>query len=49
VIVSLWPGTAEEAAPYLEEYVQGVIAPRIKVYLRKDSPNILWEKIILPE
>ena len=49
VIVSLWPGTAEEAAPYLDEYVQGVIAPRIKVYLRKDSPNILWEKITLPE
>jgi hypothetical protein len=49
VIVSLWPGTAEDAAPYLEEYVQGVIAPRIKVYLRKDSPNILWEKITLPE
>jgi hypothetical protein len=49
VIVSLWPGTAEEAAPYLEEYVQGVIAPRIKVYLRKNSPNILWEKITLPQ
>jgi hypothetical protein len=49
VIVSLWPGTAEEAAPYLEEYVLGVIAPRIKVYLRRDSPNILWEKITLPE
>jgi hypothetical protein len=49
VIVSIWPGTAEEAAPYLEEYVQGVIAPRIKVYLRKDSPHILWEKITLPQ
>jgi arabinofuranosyltransferase len=48
VIVSLWPGTAEEAAPYLEEYVQGVIAPGIKVYLRRDSPNVLWEKIKSP-
>jgi len=49
VIVSIWPGTAEEAAPYLEAYVQGVITPRIKVYLLKDSPNILWEKVTIPE
>jgi hypothetical protein len=45
VIVSIWPGTGDEAAPYLSDYVSGVIAPRIKVYLRRDSPNILWDKV----
>lgn len=49
VIVSIWPGTADEAAPYLEAYVQGVIAPRIKVYLLKDSPNVRWDKVTLPD
>jgi hypothetical protein len=48
VIVSLWPGTEDEAAPYLEGYVVGVIAPRIRVYLRQGSPNIFWEKITIP-
>lgn len=45
VIVSIWEGTGEEAAPYLEAYVYATIAERIKVYLRKDSPNILWDKV----
>jgi hypothetical protein len=45
VIVSIWEGTSEEAAPYLEDYVFTTIAERIKVYLRKDSPNINWELI----
>ncbi|MCA2001607.1 MAG: hypothetical protein LDL51_07065 [Chloroflexi bacterium] len=45
VIVSIWEGTAEEAAPYLQEYVLATIAPRIKVYLRKESPNIRWDKV----
>ena len=39
VIVSIWPGTDEEAAPYLKDYVQGVIAPRVKVYLRQGLPQ----------
>jgi arabinofuranosyltransferase len=45
VIVSIWPGTDAEAAPYLDAYVSGVIAPRIKVYLRKDSMKILWDQV----
>lgn len=47
VIVSIWPGTAEEAAPYLSDYVMGVIAPRVKVYLREGSPNIIWDRVTL--
>jgi hypothetical protein len=47
VIVSIWPGTDTEAAPYLKDYVQGVIAPRVKVYLRRDSPNVLWDKVTI--
>ena len=47
VIVSIWPGTDDEAAPYLKDYVQGVIAPRVKVYLRRESPNILWDKVTI--
>ena len=45
VIVSIWEGTGEEAAPYLEDYVYPTIAERVKVYLRKDSLNILWDKV----
>lgn len=45
VIVSIWPGTDKEAAPYLTDYTYGEISPGIKVYLRKDSPNILWDKV----
>jgi hypothetical protein len=47
VIVSIWPGTEAEAAPYLQDYVLGVIAPRIKVYLREGSPNILWDRVTI--
>ena len=49
VIVSIWPGTGDEAAPYLKDYVNATIAPGIKVYLRKDSTNILWERVILSD
>lgn len=45
VIVSIWENTSEEAAPYLEDYIFATIAERIKVYVRKDSPNINWELI----
>ena len=48
VIVSIWPGTDKEAAPYLQDYVYAVVGDGIKVYLRKDSPNILWDKVSLP-
>ncbi len=47
VIVSLWPGTDKEAAPYLTNYVYATIAPGIQVYLLKDSPYVLWDKVIL--
>lgn len=45
IIVSLWPGTKEEADPYLEDYVAASIGERIDVYLRRHSPNILWDQI----
>lgn len=45
VIVAIWPGTDKEAAPYLDQYVYATIAPGIKVYLLKNSPNILWDKV----
>ncbi len=47
VIVSIWPGTDKEAAPYLASYVYATVAPGIQVYLLKDSPNILWDKVSL--
>ena len=48
VIVSIWEGTETEAAPYLKkDYVYALIGEKIKVYLLKDSPNILWEKVII--
>lgn len=45
VIVSIWQGTGAEAAPYLKNYVYASIGDGVKVYLRKDSPNILWDKV----
>jgi hypothetical protein len=47
VIVSLWEGTDEEAAPYLKDYVRASIGEKINVFLRKDSPNILWNKVVI--
>lgn len=47
VIVSLWEGTNEEAAPYLEDYVIAEISRKINVFLRKDSPNVLWDKVAI--
>jgi hypothetical protein len=48
VIVSIWPGTDKEAAPYLKDYEYATVAPGIKVYLLRDSPNIVWDKVNLP-
>lgn len=45
VIVSLWENTSEEAAPYMSGYDFRAIATKIKVFLRKDSPNINWEAL----
>jgi hypothetical protein len=48
VIVSIWEGTEAEAAPYLKkDYVYALIGEKIKVYLLKDSPNILWDKVTI--
>lgn len=48
VIVSIWEGTSAEAAPYLErDYVNAVIGEKLKVYLLKDSLNILWDKVVI--
>lgn len=47
VIVSFWEGTNEEAAPYLEDYVVAEIGDRIDVFLRKDSPNVLWDRVAI--
>ena len=49
VIVSLWEGTDKEAAPYLVDYSYAAIGDGIKVYLRKNSPNILWDKVRVQE
>jgi hypothetical protein len=48
VIVSLWEGTGTEAEPFLEDYVYGEIGNKLRVYLRRDSPNIIWENVLLP-
>ncbi len=45
VVVSLWEGTTQEAEPYLSDYVYAAIGSGIKVYLRKNSPNILWDQV----
>jgi hypothetical protein len=49
VIVSIWEDTDEEAAPYLKNYVYAVIGDGVKVYLKKDSPNVLWDKVIIKD
>jgi hypothetical protein len=45
VIVSIWEGTGKEAAPYLTEYFYAAVGDGIKVYLHKDSTNILWDQV----
>jgi arabinofuranosyltransferase len=48
VIVSIWEGTGDEAALYMEDYVYAEIGDKIRIYLLIDSPNILWDKVLLP-
>jgi hypothetical protein len=45
VIVSLWENTSDEAAPYMTNYDFITIAPKVKVYLKRDSTNINWETL----
>jgi hypothetical protein len=47
VIVSLWDETGKEAEPYLQDYVLAQVGKRTSVFVRKDSPNILWDKVTL--
>jgi hypothetical protein len=47
VIVTLWDETGEEAAPYLENYVLASIGDKIIVFLRKDSLNVLWDRVTI--
>lgn len=49
VIVSLWDETLQEAQPYLQEYVLVTIEDKATVFVRKDSPNILWDKVVIKE
>jgi len=47
VIVSLWDETKKEAEPYLGDYVLADLGDKNVVYLRKDSPNILWDQVMI--
>ena len=47
VVVSLWPGTSQEAAPYLKDYYFAEIDKGIKVYIRKNSTKIIWNKVAI--
>jgi hypothetical protein len=49
VIVSLWGETVQEAEPYLLDYVLATIEDDATVLLRKDSPNVLWDKVVVKE
>ena len=46
VIVSLWDETQQEAEPYLRDYVFADLGDKNTVFLRKGSPNILWDKVV---
>jgi hypothetical protein len=51
VVVEVWVGTNAQAAPFLEDYVviqvEGLkdFLPDGKLYLRKDSSEILWDQV----
>jgi hypothetical protein len=45
VIVSIWPGTDKEAAPYLTDYLYGQIGAGIRLYLRNESPAVRWDVV----
>lgn len=49
VIVSLWDETVKEAEPYLKDYVLAALGDKTTVLLRKDSPNILWDQVVIKE
>jgi hypothetical protein len=43
VVAQLWDETTPEAAPYLEGIYTRVVIDDIPIYLRDDSPYILWD------
>jgi hypothetical protein len=47
VIVSIWEGTSQQAAPYLTDYVSATVGQGVKVYLRKGSTKVLWNQVII--
>jgi len=49
VIVSLWDETLKEFEPYQQDYVLASIGDKILVLLRRDSPNILWDRVVIKE
>ncbi|HSL27695.1 MAG TPA: hypothetical protein VK900_00735 [Anaerolineales bacterium] len=49
VIVSLWDETLKEAEPYLQDYVLVTIEDKATVLVRRDSPNILWDEVVIKE
>jgi hypothetical protein len=49
VIVSVWEETLKEAEPYLQDYVLVTMDDKANVFVRKDSPNILWDRVVVKE
>jgi hypothetical protein len=47
VIVLLWEGTGDEYEPYSQDYVPGGTGDGTWFLLRKDSPNILWDQVVI--
>lgn len=49
VIVLLWEGTWDEFLPYEDDYLPGGPGSGTWFFLRKGSPNILWDKVIIKD
>ena len=47
VIVLLWEGTWDEFQPYEDYHVPGGPGNNTWFFLRKDSPYILWDKVVI--
>ena len=49
VIVLLWEGTWEEFLPYEDNYLPGGVGNGTWFFLRKGSPNILWDQVVIED
>jgi hypothetical protein len=49
VIVLVWEQAPKEAGPYLQDYVLVTMDDKANVFVRKDSPNILWDRVVVKE